>query len=187
MIEKDEEKEIITSKQVTTNIIAKFIAFKLLFLILSQIIVLGFKEVIDTALLIEEATDITFLLIIVFFYVIICISWKLSFYFVLKKFSVLKSDVKTIIKNLIIFSVVGCLIFGVYLFFVIELLDRSSPEPVIIVTEATSEDYIKERMEEGKKSENQVYIYGAIFEVGLIIINLCMIKLQKNALMDSAV
>lgn len=188
-----EEKKVETVRNVTGGLIGGYLLYGILFGILYSFIYSSISKMFSSDLLIPKAIIAIILQGITTF----CI-WRCSIAETFKKRAIDRNDVKKVMRNLIIFTVIICIISGLDNYSKVnEQLDN------IINSNASikiSEMYMKylyddEEIAQYKaekeriinEAKTKLYTYLTILEIGLLAVHVSVIPLQKKAILKHAV
>ena len=120
--------------------------------------------------------------------------WRLSISSSFKKKTIASEDVPKVMKNLIIFTIIICFINGIFNFskvnkIIDEMIDTNYQlkyyESMMsyLYDDEQMEEYNAQKEEIIKEAKNQCYIYLAILEIGLTIVYLAVLPLEKKAIL----
>ena len=182
-----EERNVITVKSITGKLIGSYFLYGILWGILYSIIYAKVSQNFsgENSLIPIAMFAIILQGIIAFFL------WRNSITSVFKKVTINKNDVKDLIKNLIIFSVVMCLISAGTTW--IEMNDKIDETIENSLELRMAENYIKyfyndEQIAEYNAQKEKIInetktrmnTYFIVLEIGILIVNIGAVPLQKN-------
>ena len=181
------EKELATTKKITQDLIGNWLLWGILFGIIYSMI----YSLITRSM---ESTIIKALIAIVMQGITAFVIWKVSTKSVFKNKSISYDDVPTVMKNLIIFTIVICVINGIYQFSKVNsTIDNAiNSNFQLKYTESIMSDlYNNEKMAEYNKqkedmiakAKSQTYTYLAIMEIGLTGAYLAVLPLEKKEIL----
>lgn len=181
-----ENKEIATIRTITGELIGGFLLYGIPFAILYSIIYGLISNVIPSDSLILLA-----IIAIILQGLTVILIWKCSIATTFRKRAIARSDVPTVIRNLIIFTIILCLLNGIINFSRInseldEIMNSSSFINYIYENEELSQ-YQEEIEKTFDEAKTKSYTYLAVLEVGLLIVYLGAVPLQKNSILKHAV
>ncbi len=182
-----EEKEVVTSGKITQGLIVGWFLWGILWGIIYTFLYRFITNFTDSLI-------IKSIIIIILQGIITFIIWKFSTKSTFKKRTMNSDDVPKVMKNLIIFTILICIINGVYQFFnANDAIDRTinSNFQLRIRETMMSSLYDDEEMEEYNKEKeefisdvkNQVYTYLVIVEIGLTAVYLLVLPLEKKEIL----
>lgn len=188
-----ENKQVATVRTITGELIGGFILYGIVFGILYSIIYAVITNIFSEASLILTAIIAIVLQAIAVF----CI-WRCSIATTFRKRSIETNDVKIVMKNLMIFTVIICFITAIANFMrvndAVEELINSDTE--LMVAEAYMEylyddeeiaQYKAEKENIINETKTELYTYLIVLEIGLLVVYLGVVPLQKKAIMKYAV
>ena len=188
-----EDKQVATVRKITSELIWGYILYGILWGILYSIIYSLLSKLFSADLLIPKAIIAILLQGITTFAI-----WRCSINATFKKRLIDRNDVQTVIKNLMIFTVILLFINGgrVYL----EVNEQIEKEINSNTTLRISETYMKYLYDDDKIAEYQaekekiisevktkVYTYLTVLEIGLIVVYLGAVSLQKKEILKYSV
>ena len=181
-----EEKKVADVRTIMGELIGGFFLYGFLFAIIYNMLMIPFLKT-DSYILVGIMTVIiqgigAFLI------------WQFSIRTTFRKRAINYSDVQTVIKYLLIFTVIICVVNGIYTYSsfkkketaISETLDTYGRLIGSITEENEMTDY-KELREEYDKKVKEIYTCIAIVEIGLLIVYLGAVPLQKSTIEKYAV
>ena len=181
------EKEIATTKKITQSLIGNWLMWGIVFGIIYSIIY-------NLITLFMESTIIKVIIAIVMQGIIAFLIWKVSTKSVFKNKTISYDDVSTVMKNLIIFTVVICVINGIYQFFQVNStidntinsnfqLKYTESRMSHLYNDEQMAEYNKQKEDAIAKVKSQTYTYLAIIEIGLTAVYLAVLPLEKKEIL----
>ncbi len=188
-----ENKEIATIRTITGELIGGFLIYGIPFAILYRIIFALISKVIPS-----ESLIITAIVAIVLHGLIAFFVWKCSIATTFRKRAISRNDVSTVMRNLFIFTVILCFINAIINFSdVNQKIDQSINSNVNL---QLSENFMKYMYNDEQMAQYQVekekaideaktklYTYWAVLEIGLLVVFLGVVPLQKRSILKHAV
>ena len=188
-----ENKEIATIRTITGELIGGFILYGIPFAILYSIIFGLISKVIPSESLIITAIVAIILQGLSAFFI-----WKCSIAATFRKRSIDRNDVPTVIRNLLIFTVILCFISALMNFSdVNQRIDKTINSNASL---QLSESFMKymyddqqiaqyqaEKEEAISEAKTKLYTYLAVLEIGLLVVYLGVVPLQKKSILKYAV
>ena len=188
-----ENKEIATIRTITGELIGGFLLYGIVFSILYNFIYSAItNKIAEDALILIAVIAIILQGITVF-----CI-WRCSIATTFRKRLIGRADVKKVMRNLMIFTVIVCIVSAIMNFVEVnksvdEAIDSNAnitmaesymryiyDDDEIAQYEAQKEQVINE-------TKTKLYMYLAVLEIGLLVVYLGVIPLQKKAILKYAV
>lgn len=188
-----EDKQVATVRKITGELIGGFLLYGIVFSFLYNLIYSMITNKIEDDALILIAVIAIILQGITAF----CI-WRCSIATTFRKRLIERNDVKKVMRNLMIFTVIVCIISAIMNFVEVnnavdEAIDSNAN---IIMAESYMQyiydddeiaQYEAEKEEVINETKTKLYTYLAVLEVGLLIVYLGVIPLQKKAILKYAV
>lgn len=189
-----ENKEVATVRTITGELIGGFLLYGIVFGILYSIVYTTISNRIPSDSLILTAIISIILQAITVF----CV-WRCSIATTFRKRAIDNNDVKKVMKNLIIFTVIICFISALMNFSEVNKklknLDKTI-EAKLMLSEVFMEyqynsDEIEKYQDEKEKAiseaKTKLYTYLGVLEIGLLAVYLGVVLLQKKAILRHAV
>ena len=192
-VNKLEDKQIATVRTITGELIGGFLLYGIVFSILYNFIYSAItNKIAEDALILIAVIAIILQGITVF-----CI-WRCSIATTFRKRLIGRADVKKVMRNLMIFTVIVCIVSAIMNFVEVnksvdEAIDSNAnitmaesymryiyDDDEIAQYEAQKEQVINE-------TKTKLYMYLAVLEIGLLVVYLGVIPLQKKAILKYAV
>ncbi len=181
------EKELATTKKITQGLIGNWLLWEIVFGIIYFVIYSLIAHSMES-MIIQAVIAIVMQGIIVF------LIWKISTKSVFKNKIISSDDVPTVMKNLIIFTIVICVINGIYQFSQVNsTIDNAinSNFQLKYTESMMSHLYNNEQMAEYNnqkedaiaKVKSQAYTYLAIIEIGLTTVHLAVLPFEKKEIL----
>lgn len=188
-----ENKEIATVGKITGELIGGFFLYGILFGILYNIIF----SFIRLSLPSISKLLIAVIAVILQGLVVFCI-WRCSISTTFKKRAIDRNDVSAVIRNLLIFTVIICIFNGFFSFFdahkTFDKAINSSTDLRMYDQFANSvyntkqkAQYQEEKEKALNKAKSELTAYIIVLEVGLLIVYLGVVPLQKKSILKHAV
>lgn len=186
-----EDKEVATVRTITGELIGGFLLYGIVFSILYSIVYAAISNRISSDSLILTAIIAIILQAITVF----CI-WRCSIATTFRKKAIDRNDVKTVMKNLIIFTVIICLITALINFLKVNEKIEKSIQSNLMLSEIfmkykyNADEKAKYQAEKDKvisEAKTKIYTYLGILEIGLLAVYLGVVPLQKKAILKHAV
>ena len=182
-----ETKEVATSGKITQELIGGWflygIIYGIVYTIISNIVIVAVKSTIAKAIIVIILQGITVFLV-----------WHSSIASTFKKRTMDYNDVNIVMKNLTIFTIIVCIINGLYNYSkvdkAINTTFNSNTELKVaewkmsyIYDEDQMSEYQKLKEEKIKETKKQLYIYLTLLEVGLTAVYLIVLPLEKKEIL----
>ena len=188
-----ENKEVATVRTITGELIGGFILYGIPFAILYSIIYALISKVIPS-----ESLVMTVIIAIILQGLGAFLVWKCSIATTFRKRSIDRNDVPTVMKNLMIFTVIFCFISAIMNFSEVnQKIDKTINSNA---SGQLSENFMKymyddeqiaqyqaEKEKAIDEAKTKLYTYLAVLEIGLLAVYLCVVPLQKNSILKHAV
>lgn len=182
-----ENKEMATTKKITQELIGGWFLWGILFGIIYSIVYNLITHSIES--LIAKA-----IIAIIMQGIIAFLIWKFSTKTTFKKRTMSSDNVPTVMKNLIIFTVIICVINGIYNFFEVNTIINESIDSSYelkytesmmsyLYDEDEIAEYNKQKQDVIAEAKNQVYNYLVIIEIGLTAVYLAVLPLEKKEIL----
>ena len=181
------EKELATTKKITQGLIGNWLLWGIVFGIIYSII----YSLITRSM---ESMIIQAVIAIVMQGIIAFLIWKISTKTVFKNKSISYDDVPTVMKNLIIFTIVICVINGIYQFSQVNStidnainsnfqLKYTESMMSHLYNDEQMAEYNKQKEDAIAKVKSQLYTYLAIIEIGLTAAYLAVLPFEKKEIL----
>lgn len=188
-----ENKQVATIRTITGELIGGFILYGIVFAILYSIVYSVISSKISSDYLIFTAI----IAIILQGITVFCV-WRCSIATTFRKRLIDTNDVQNVIKNLMIFTVILCLISSIVNFSEVnEKIEETinSDESVILLEfymkylydDEEIAQYQAEKEKVVNETKTKLYTYLAVLEIGLLAVYLGVVPLQKKAILKYAV
>lgn len=187
-----ENKETATVRTITGELIGGFILYGIVFGILYSFIYASISKMVSSDSLILIAVIAIILQGIAAF----CV-WRCSIATTFRKRSIDRNDVPTVMKNLLIFTVIFCFISALMNFSEVnEKIDKTiNFNGSLQFTESFMKNMYNDEMAQYQAEKEKVinetktklYTYLAVLEIGLLVVYLGVVPLQKNSILKHAV
>lgn len=182
-----ENKEIATTKKITQELIGGWILWGILFGIIYYI-VYNLLAIFMKSLILKAIISIVMQGIVTF------LIWKFSTKSTFKKRTMSHENVPAVMKNLIIFTVVICIINGIYQFSQVNSsidkainsnfqLKYAESMMSYLYNDEQIEEYNKQKEDAIAKAKSQAYTYLVIIEIGLTAVYLAVLPLEKKEIL----
>lgn len=187
MKEKNIERKFVTTGKMTGELIGGYIIYGFLFGLLYSIIITITSEYIESSIL-------KLILSIVLQGITVYIVWKFSIKSAFKKMTIHTHEVSKVMKNLIIFTIVICLLTGIYNFKKVSSnFDEEIDSNIGLILNDRYASYLydDEEMEEYKSKKEKtisdakakLYGYLAVLQIGLLAVYLGVLPLEKKIML----
>lgn len=188
-----EDKQVATVRTITGELIGGYILYGILFGILYSVIYSLISKMFSADSLIPTAIIAIILQGITTF----CI-WRCSIATTFRKRLIDRNDVQTVMKNLMIFTVIWCILSGLMNYSnVNEQIDQKINSNATLMLSETYMKYLYDDEEIAQyqaekekfisEAKTKLYTYLTVLEIGLIAIYLGAVPLQKKAILKYAV
>ena len=184
-----ENKQVATVRTITGELIGGFILYGIVFGILYSFIYSAITNRIS-----EDSLILTAIIAIILQGIIVFCVWRCSIATTFRKRLIEINDVKTVMKNLMIFTVVICFLTALMNF---AQVNETVEDTINLRISETYMQYLYDDEEiaqyEAEKekiiseTKTKVYTYLAVLEIGLLAVYLGVIPLQKKAILKYAV
>ena len=186
-----ENKEVATVRTITGELIGGFLLYGIVFGILYSIVYATISNRIPSDSLILTAIISIILQAITVF----CV-WRCSIATTFRKRAIDNNDVKKVMKNLIIFTVIICFISTLMNFSEVNKKLDKTIQSNLMLSEAfmkyqyNSDEFEKYQVEKENvisEAKTKLYTYLGVLEIGLLAVHLGVVLLQKKAILRHAV
>lgn len=190
-VDRLENKQVATVRTITGELIGGFILYGIVFGILYSFIYSAITNRISEDSLILTAT----IAIILQGITVFCV-WRCSIATTFRKRLIETDDVKTVMKNLMIFTVIICFLTALINFAQVNETVENEINSSLMVSEMYmqylyDDDEIAQYEAEKEKiiseTKSKLYTYLAVLEIGLLAVYLGVVPLQKKAILKYAV
>lgn len=182
-----EDKEVVTSGKMTQTLIGNWLLWGIVFGLLYNIIFSLITSKMESMVLIA-------IIAIIFQGIIAVIVWKLSTSSSFKKKTIVYDDVLKVMKNLIIFTIVICIFNGIYnVSTVNSSIDKTLQSDYKLkykeslmssfYDETQMKEYQSQKEEMIKETKSKLYTYLVILEIGLTVVYLAVLPLEKKEIL----
>ncbi len=186
-----ESKQVATVRTITGELIGGFLLYGIVFGILYSFVYAAISNRISSDSLILTAI----IAIILQGITVFCV-WRCSIATTFRKRAIDRNDVKTVMKNLIIFTVIICFITALMNFSEVnEKVDKAIQSDLMLSETFMKYNYntneiAKYQAEKEKvisETKTKLYTYLGVLEIGLLAVYLGVVPLQKKAILKYAV
>lgn len=186
-----ENKDVSTVRTITGELIGGFLLYGIVFSILYSIVYAAISNSISSDSLILTAI----IAIILQGIVVFCV-WRCSIATIFRKRSIARNDVKKVMKNLLIFTVIICFITALMNFSEVnEKIDKTIKSDLMLSEtfmryKYNSNEITKYQAEKEKaisEVKTKLYTYLGVLEIGLLAVYLGVVPLQKKAILKHAI
>ena len=182
-----ENKQIVTSGKITQSLIVNWLLWGILFGIIYSF-VYGLLSYAISSLVLRA------ILAIILQGIMAIGLWKLSTSSSFREKTISYNDVSKVIKNLVIFTIIICVLNGAYNFFEINSkidkavnsniqLRMSESMMSRIYSDKKMAEYNKQKEEAINKVKSQAYVYLTVLEIGLTAVYLAVLPLEKKEIL----
>ena len=188
-----EDKQIATVRTITGELIGGFLLYGIVFSILYNFIYSAItNKIAEDALILIAVIAIILQGITVF-----CI-WRCSIATTFRKRLIGRADVKKVMRNLMIFTVIVCIVSAIMNFVEVnksvdEVVDSNANITMAesymryIYDDDEIAQYETQKEQVINETKTKLYMYLAVLEIGLLVVYLGVIPLQKKAILKYAV
>lgn len=185
-----EDKQIATVRTITGELIGGFLLYGIVFGILYSTVYSAISNRISSDSLILTAIIAIILQGIIVFFV-----WRCSIATTFRKRAIDRNDVKTVMKNLMIFTVIICFITALMNFTEVNNKIDKAIQSNLMLSETfmkynyNANEIAKYQTEKEKiisETKTKLYTYLGVLEIGLLAVYLGVIPLQKKAILKHA-
>ena len=188
-----EDKQIATVRTITGELIGGFLLYGIVFSILYNFIYSAItNKIAEDALILIAVIAIILQGITVF-----CI-WRCSIATTFRKRLIGRADVKKVMRNLMIFTVIVCIVSAIMNFVEVNKSVDEAIDSNANITMAESymryiydddeiAQYETQKEQVINETKTKLYMYLAVLEIGLLVVYLGVIPLQKKAILKYAV
>ncbi len=188
-----ENKQVATVRTITGELIGGFILYGIVFGILYSIIYSAITNRIS-----EDSLLLTAIITIILQGITVFCVWRCSIVTTFRKRLVEANNVNIVMKNLMIFTVIICVINAIINFSKINdtVEETINSDANIIISETymkylyDEEEIAKYEAEKEKivnETKKNLYTYLTILEIGLLVVYIGIVLLQKNAILKYAI
>lgn len=174
-----QNKYTVSTKRMTCEIVGLFLVF---FVIFS----LSFSFLSNLV----SRSSMIFYYIISAFKVLICafMTWKCGIYFAFRQKTILKEDLESLLKNLMIFVIILCLLITIN-----NIMSFNKEKEKLNSTINTYNDLVENLFDSGEKEEydtlihnefREIYVRFFSNEIILRIVHICVYNIQKKYIID---
>ena len=172
-----ENKEFATTKKITTELICGWLVWGLLFGLLYSFLYGAITSSMESLVL-------KAIIAIVLQGITAFIVWKLSTQSTFKKKTMSASDVPTVMRNLIIFTVIICVITGIYNYFQVQSsIDNTIKSNPYLIYRDEQIFYNNQKVQLISEVNSTVNTYFVILEIGLTAVYLAVLPLEKREIL----
>ena len=186
-----ENKQVATVRTITGELIGGFILYGIVFGILYSFIYSAITNRIS-----EDSLILTAIIAIIFQGITVFCVWRCSIATTFRKRLIETNDVKIVMKNLMIFTVIICFLTALINFAQVNETVENEINSSLMVSEMYmqylyDDDEIAQYEEEKEKARSEtktkLYTYLAVLEIGLLAVYLGVVPLQNKAILKYAV
>ena len=188
-----ENKQVATVRTITGELIGGFILYGIVFGILYSIIYSAITNRIS-----EDSLLLTAIITIILQGITVFCVWRCSIVTTFRKRLVEANNVNIVMKNLMIFTVIICVINSIINFSKVNdtVEETINSDANIIISETymkyvyDEEEIAKYEVEKEKivnETKKNLYTYLTILEIGLLVVYIGIVLLQKNAILKYAI
>ena len=188
-----ENKQVATVRTITGELIGGFILYGIVFSILYSFIYSAITNRIS-----EDSLILTAIIAIILQGIIVFCVWRCSIATTFRKRLIEINDVKTVMKNLMIFTVVICFLTALMNFAQVNetVEDTINSDASLRISETYMQylyddeeiaQYEAEKEKIISETKTKLYTYLAVLEIGLLAVYLGVVPLQKKAILKYAV
>ena len=178
-----EEKEVGTIKKITTELIAGHFVYDVLFFIVYRVIQIVLLGVIGSSVIGNAIFSIIGTAFIAYF------AWKYSIKSTFKKRSIASSDIKIVMRNILIYAIIVAVLICVVRFVDIKSqLDEAEKSFNRIASSLNSNtEVVHPYKKELDDAKSRIYLYSSLITIGQVVVFIGMVPLQKNKIKQYAV
>lgn len=188
-----ENKEVSTVRTITGELIGGFILYGIVFGILYSFIYSAITNRIS-----ENSLILTAIIAIILQGITVFCVWRCSIATTFRKRLIETNDVKTVMKNLMIFTVIICFLTALMNFARVNetVEDAINSDVSLKISESYMQylyddeeiaQYEAEKEKVISETKSKLYTYLAVLEIGLLAVYLGVVPLQKKAILKYAV
>ena len=188
-----ENKQVATVRTITGELIGGFILYGIVFSILYSFIYSAITNRIS-----EDSLILTAIIAIIFQGITVFCVWRCSIATTFRKRLIETNDVKIVMKNLMIFTVIICFLTALMNFAQVnETVEEAINSNANVMMAESYMKYLYDDEEiaqyEAEKekivneTKGKLYVYLAVLEIGLLAVYLGVVPLQKKAILKYAV
>ena len=190
-VDRLENKQVATVRTITGELIGGFILYGIVFGILYSFIYSAITNRIS-----EDSLILTAIIAIILQGITVFCVWRCSIATTFRKRLIETDDVKTVMKNLMIFTVIICFLTALINFAQVNETVENEINSSLMVSEMYmqylyDDDEIAQYEAEKEKiiseTKSKLYTYLAVLEIGLLAVYLGVVPLQKKAILKYAV
>ena len=186
-----ENKQVATVRTITGELIGGFILYGIVFGILYSFIYSAITNRIS-----EDSLILTAIIAIILQGITVFCVWRCSIATTFRKRLIETDDVKTVMKNLVIFTVIICFLTALINFAQVNETVENEINSSLMVSEMYMQyfydddetaQYEAEKEKIISETKSKLYTYLAVLEIGLLAVYLGVVPLQKKAILKYAV
>ena len=186
-VDRLENKQVATVRTITGELIGGFILYGIVFGILYSFIYSAITNRIS-----EDSLILTAIIAIILQGITVFCVWRCSIATTFRKRLIETDDVKTVMKNLMIFTVIICFLTALINFAQVNETVENEINSSLMVSEMYmqylyDDDEIAQYEAEKEKiiseTKSKLYTYLAVLEIGLLAVYLGVVPLQKKAIL----
>ena len=188
-----ENKQVATVRTITGELIGGFILYGIVFGILYSFISSTIINKIS-----ENSLILAAIIVIILQGIIVFCIWRCSIASTFRKKLIEKNDIKIVIKNLMIFTVIICILTALMNYAQVSEIveDTINSDTGLMMSETYMQylydddeiaQYEAEKQKIISETKTKLYTYLAVLEIGLLAVYLGVVPLQKSAILKYAV
>ena len=189
-VDRLENKQVATVRTITGELIGGFILYGIVFGILYSFIYSAITNRIS-----EDSLILTAIIAIILQGITVFCVWRCSIATTFRKRLIETDDVKTVMKNLMIFTVIICFLTALINFAQVNETVENEINSSLMVSEMYMQylyddeiaQYEAEKEKIISETKSKLYTYLAVLEIGLLAVYLGVVPLQKKAILKYAV
>ena len=186
-VDRLENKQVATVRTITGELIGGFILYGIVFGILYSFIYSAITNRIS-----EDSLILTAIIAIILQGITVFCVWRCSIATTFRKRLIETDDVKTVMKNLMIFTVIICFLTALINFAQVNETVENEINSSLMVSEMYMQyfydddetaQYEAEKEKIISETKSKLYTYLAVLEIGLLAVYLGVVPLQKKAIL----
>lgn len=185
-----ENKQVSTVRTITGELIGGFLLYGIIFGILYSFIYSAITNKIS-----EDSLILTAIIAIILQGITVFCVWRCSIATTFRKRLIETDDVKTVMKNLMIFTVIICFLTSLIDFAQVNKKVEDEINSSLMVSEMYMQylygdeitQYEAEKEKIISETKSKLYTYLAVLDIGLLAVYLAVVPLQKKAILKYAV
>lgn len=179
----EEERKIVTVGKMSTELIVGFFVYGIVYGIIYYLLI-NFLAVLRI-----ESLIVTAIISIILQGIFAFLTWKWNISATLKKRTITKDKVPAIMRDLYIFTIILCVVTAIFNFRKVDMnLDYEiNTELKLEGIYRNSSDYQEQKELVTKEVKKGLYTYLAVLEVGLFVVYIGVILLQKKRILENSI